>query len=270
MKIALVDLCGAKDFREHKSYVDSMAFLAEEGIDFEDYASGLTGLDAKIEGLNKALASDADLVWVMRGGFICIDTLDRIDWEKVVASGKKFYGLSDFTHFSTVAVPKGVTCYYGQGLSHIKEFFPTEPERKFIADFLKTGIPVCTSPEPLACANAGLDIAKEKIIGGHLLIFTLMESQLEIDLKDRYLFLEYHTGTTGNNLEELGYYFDQLLYVLKKNLPKGFVLGHTSIKGEDGSFIPVEVINDFCSKKLSALDLPAYYLDHYKNTVTLR
>lgn len=113
MKVALVNLCKTEDFTKHKSYNDSISFLNENNIEFLDFASGIETVDEMVESFHKALNSDANLIWVIRGGNKCIQTLNKIDWNKVVNSKKVFYGLSDFTHFSTMVVSKGVTCYYG-------------------------------------------------------------------------------------------------------------------------------------------------------------
>jgi hypothetical protein len=109
----------------------------ENKIEYLDFASGVEKIDGMVEKFNQSIISDAEIVWIIRGGNKCIQTLDKLDWDNIVKSNKPFYGLSDFTHFSTMAVSKGITCFYGQGLTRIKQYFPTENDRKFIADFLK-------------------------------------------------------------------------------------------------------------------------------------
>lgn len=270
MKVALVNLCKTEDFIKHGSYEDSISFLRENNIDFIDFASGIETIDKMVDGFHKALDSDADLIWCIRGGNKCIQMLDKVDWHRIIDSKKVFYGLSDFTHFSAMAVWKGVTCYYGQGLTNIKSYFSNPSERQFITDFLTTGIPVSENATPLANSKSNLDVLGEKIIGGHLLIFTFMQSQLKIDLGERFIFIEYHSGAVGENLDDLGYYLDQLLYVLKDNMPKGFILGHTEMRNIDGSSIPINVINEYLSEKIVKTGLPIYYLDHFKNTITFK
>lgn len=268
MKIALTNLCKEEDFAKLSSLDESISFLNENKIEYLDFASGAETVDVMAEKFNQSLKTDAGIVWIIRGGNKCIQTLDKLDWEEVIKSGKRFYGLSDFTHFSTMAVSKGITCFYGQGLTRIKSYFPKEEDRKFIADLLETGIPISEKAKALAFANDNLDVSKEKIIGGHLLIFTLMQSQLKIDVKNRYIFIEYHTGAVGEDLDDFGYYLEQLLYVLKNNLPKGFIFGRTEMRNMDGSQIPIGEINKYSVEKLSKYNLPIYYLDHFKNTIT--
>ena len=270
MKVALVNLCKTEDFTKHKSYNDSISFLNENNIEFLDFASGVETINEMVDGFHKAIDSDVDLIWVIRGGNKCIQTLNKIDWNKVLDSKKVFYGLSDFTHFSTMAVSKGVTCYYGQGLTNIKSYFPNPSERQFIVKFLVSGSPISEKATVLANSKSDLDILDKKVIGGHLLIFTSMQSQLKVDLKDRFVFIEYHTGAVGEDLDDLGYYIDQLLYVLKDNMPKGFILGRTEMRNLDNSQISIDEINKYSAEKLATAGLPVYYLDHFKNTVTFK
>ena len=86
MKIALVNLCAADDFAQQFDYQDSMDFLREEQIEYLDFASGVTTLDQRVGKFNLALESDAELIWVIRGGYVCLETLDKINWEKVVSN----------------------------------------------------------------------------------------------------------------------------------------------------------------------------------------
>jgi muramoyltetrapeptide carboxypeptidase LdcA involved in peptidoglycan recycling len=272
MKIALVNLCKIEDFAVHKSYTDSISFLKENNINYLDFASGAPTLQGMVEKFNEALDSDAELLWFIRGGNKCIQTLDLLDWDKVKESGKKFYGLSDFTHFAVKAKSIGLTCYYGQGLTSIKDYFPTEQDRKFIVDFLQTGVPVAAEVTSLnqGLGTSSLNLSEVNVVGGHLFIFTLMQSQLQINLKDSYVFIEYHTGLMGEKLDDLGYYIDQLLYVLKDNLPLGFILGRTEMVNPDGTRVNIDEINKYCADKLARINIPVYYIDHFTNTFTFR
>ncbi len=269
MKIALVNLCKEEDFSKHKTYQDCISFLEEEGIDYLDFCSGHDDLDILVKKFNDSLSSEADIVWFVCGGWTCLKVLDKIDWDKVVASKKKFYGLSDFTHFSSKATSLGLNCYYGQGLAHIKQFFPTTESRQFIVDFLKTGVPNYSLAEPLSPNTKALDISKVKIVGGHMLIFTFMQNQLSVNLKDKYLFLEYHHSANGLSLQEIEYYLNQVLFTIKDNLPQGFILGRHMLKDFEGEEIKVEEINNFLTSKLLKYNLPVYYMNHFHNIVPL-
>jgi hypothetical protein len=84
-------------------------------------------------------------------------------------------------------------------------------------------------------------------------------------LKNRYLFIEYHTGAIGEDLDDFGYYLDQLLYVVKDNMPKGFIFGRTEMRNFDNSQIPIEEINKYSVEKLSK-----YYSANLLSSTILR
>ncbi len=268
MKIALTNLCKTEDFAKHVSYQEALNFLDEEGVEYLDFCSGDSDLDNLVSRFNESLSSEVDIIWVVCGGWSCLKALDKIDWKKVVESNKKFYGLSDFTHFSSKAVSLGVKCYYGQGLTYIKQFFPTTDSRKFIVNFLKTGFPSANLAKSLLVNSKELDVNREKIVGGHMLIFAFMQNQININLKERYIFLEYHHGANGVELKELEYYLNQVLYTINNNFPKGFILGRSLLKNLDGTELRIEEINDFLVSKLLRYRLPIYYIDHFNNIVT--
>jgi muramoyltetrapeptide carboxypeptidase LdcA involved in peptidoglycan recycling len=264
------NLCVEEDFNNHASYQSSIGFLRENNIDFTDFTKGANTIETMVEQFHYALDSDTELIWVVRGGYSCIQTLQKLDWNKIAASDKKFYGLSDFTHFAMMAVSKNITCYYGQGLSRITEYFPEPQQRTFITNFLNSGKPVCAPAQPLYKATEALTLDNEKVIGGHLSLLSFMQTQVSIDPHDRYIFFEYHTAALGEKLIDLGYYIDQLLFVLGDNKPKGFILGHTEMRNLDLTIIPLADINAFCVKKLAHLELPIYFIDHFHNTITMQ
>jgi len=268
MKIGLVNLCKTEDFAKYKHYNESIQYLEEENIQYIDFASGIDTVEEMVEKFHQAISSDVDLVWVIRGGLSCIKTLDLIHWDMVAKSKKKFLGLSDFTHFSTKAVSKGLTCFYGQGLTNIKQYFPTKKDREFITQLLKTGVPYSKKAKSMYKAKNDLNIDSKNIVGGHLLIFSFMQGQLKFQLNETFVFIEYHHSAIGEGLDELGYYLNQLMFLLKDNLPKGFILGRTELKDFENKAIPIKKINKFYIEQLKEYDLPIYYLDHFTNTIT--
>ena len=60
--------------------------------------------DARLEALNDAIHSDADIVMFTRGGYGLSRLLHRIDWQAVAASKKIFCGFSDITAFNLAAL----------------------------------------------------------------------------------------------------------------------------------------------------------------------
>ncbi len=269
MKIALVNLCNPEDFKKHLYYQDVLDYLHEEKIDYLDLASGKDTLESLIDTFNQSLDTDAELFWFIRGGFSCLNALDKIDWEKVTSGNKKFYGLSDFTHFAHEAVAKGVKCFYGQGLTKIKKHYPERADRNFITEFLKTGSPNPAKAKPLLNATTDLDLSQIQIAGGHMGIFAFMQSNNKIDLSNRHLFLEYHSSSLEPHLLNLDYEVDHVLYSIKENLPKSIILGQSLIRKIDGTFYPEEELTGSILSKFSKTSLPVYYINHFNNVIPL-
>ena len=272
MTLALVDLCGEDDVLDREGDVywkRPLEILNEAGISFIDFASGAKTIPQKVERFHEALKSDADFIWVVRGGYVCVETLDLIDWDLVAEKKKPLYGISDFTHLSWLAVPKGVPCYYGQSFTKFEEKFPTAEDRAFLLSFLKTGIPPSLIAQPLSPRARETDLSQSPMIGGHLVIVLLMLLQYPVDLKDRYLFLEYHPGCAGEGMYDIGYYLEHLVRILTrtKNLPKGIVFGQSLLPQMDGTMIPWKEINQYCAARVSSLEIPVYEVDHFRNVI---
>ncbi|MFA5129839.1 MAG: LD-carboxypeptidase [Patescibacteria group bacterium] len=272
MKLALVDICGEGDIKNREGdeyWKRPLDLLKNEKISFLDFASGARTVEDKVQGFHDALKSDADLIWLVRGGYSCIQAFDKIDWNLVRQTAKPLYGLSDFTHLAWMAVQQGVRCYYGQGLTHFEKTFPNSSDADFLFSFLRTGTLPPFIVQPLSTSATQTDLSSAQIIGGHLVVALLMLLQYPIDLHDRYLFLEYHPGGLGEGLRDIGYYLEHLMNILKrtKNLPKGFIFGQSMLPQLDETSIPWKEINTFCAERVSRLDLPVYEIDHFKTVI---
>ena len=68
-------------------------------------------------------------------------------------------------------------------------------------------------------------------------------------------------------MEDLGYLLDQLFYVINNNAPKAIILGHIELSKLDGGTISSDEINSYCKNKIHALNIPVYYIDHFKNII---
>ncbi len=266
MKIALVNLCNIEDFSKTDDYSSSLAFLKENAIDYVDYASGREILGDLLDGFHLALKDkDVELVWFVQGGNSLIRFLDKIDWDLVRQSNKEYYGLSDFTHFALKAVSLGKVCYYGQGLKHVKDFFPTPNSHKFIADFLKKkklGQPAVKS----LIGGAITDFDKIKIAGGHSFISAVMLPNLNLDLNGRYLFFEHHY-VHGEDLDDAAYFLNAIKLYMRNHIPKGIILGHSLMYDNNGKSIEINEINKYFVNELTDLELPIYYVDHFNSII---
>lgn len=87
-----------------------------------------------------------------------------------------------------------------------------------------------------------------------------------VDLSDRYLFIEYHY-VPGESLPDLGYWIEQLNYVIRENKPKGFIIGRSMFYELDGAIMDVKKVTDCFVEHLSHHGLPMAYLDHFRQIV---
>lgn len=271
MKIALVDLFGEGDVceREGEEYWKKpLEIIREEGINVVDFASGMKTTEQKVDAFHRALQSDVDLVWFVRGGYLGVDVLPLIDWASVKHSKMLFYGLSDFAHFAWMAILNGSRCFYGQGLTHLESTFPKSEDRTFFFSFLKTGKLKPLPTESLS-PDASRDFLNESMIGGHLTVTLLMLLRYPVNLRDRYLFLEYHPGGLNEQLRDIGYLLEHLVQTLEQthNIPKGIVFGQSMLPQSNEVSMSWKEINRFCAEKVLRLNIPVYEVDHFKNVI---
>ncbi len=265
MKVALVNFAKYEKFNSIDSFKKDLEFLKENNIDYVDYCFNYNKKKDLLSGFRKALANpDIDLIWFVCGGNKTIKFLDDVDWNEVKKANKIYAGASDFTHFSFKAVENDQVCYYGTSLQSIKEYHPTISSRKYLVDFLQTGKIEKYNHKNLYKTVSNLD--NEKIIGGHSFLTTFMLSETEINLKDRFLLIEHHY-IPGESLEDLEYFIDQLKRVIKGNLPKGFILGHSMLFNKKGKMININIINKKFVECLKEYQLPIAYIDHFKQIV---
>lgn len=268
MKIALVNLCKIQDFSKTKYFQDSFEFLKENGIDFIDYISGRETETDLLNGFHEAVNnSEVELVWFIQGGNDMVKFLDKIDWELIKITNKEYFGLSDFTHFAFKAVALNRVCHYGPGLKQIKSYLPTIEERQFVVDFLKNKQ---TPPyfTQLLSGNGDINLENEKIIGGHSFVSAIMLPITNIDLGNRFLFFEHHY-IPGEGLADAAYFLDAVKLYTSHNKPLGIVLGHSLLFDENNNPLDIELINKYLMERLVGMDLPVYYVDHFKTIIKL-
>ncbi|RKW25034.1 hypothetical protein D8B46_00370 [Candidatus Gracilibacteria bacterium] len=265
MKIGLISLSDNGNFLNHDSYKEGLNFLDENNINYEDFIIESDKKEKILENFYKIIELDVDLVWFVTGGNKLINILGFLDWEKIKKSGKKFIGFSDFTHFAYVANLYGIECYYGPGLKNILKFYPSIENREFLCSFLKNGELKEINYKILFgnIESSKSFFEKKQIIGGHLNIFIFLHSFYKVSLKNKFLFLEFHPSSFGENKENLEYYLEQLVFILEKTeLPKGFILGHSILEGTDEN-----KINKIFLKKLKNFNLPIIYVNHFYNII---
>lgn len=271
MKIALVNLSKLQKFRTLKTFKKDFSFLLDNEIEFVDYCLDSDRPQDLLRGFHQALKNpEVDLVWFVRGGEKMSRFLDKIDWDLVKRANKQYIGFSDPTSFFFMAGKLGQTCYYGTNVFRIYERmnskeFSNQDRKKLTAFFTKREL-VPYQQENLfkECP----DLSREKIIGGHLVINTMMLQRMKIDLSKYFLLFEYHL-TTGDTVGELEFFIDWLKLAIKDNLPKGFVLGYSQVYDSNGRRLKQSVVNKIIVDNLKDLNRPITYINHIKQPIKL-
>lgn len=272
IKVGLVNLSKLEKFRENPSFQNDVRFLTENNIDFVDYCLDYDKPEDLLRGFHEALKNpEIDLIFFVRGGEKITRFVNDIDWSLVKKANKKYIGFSDPTNFFFFALNYGQTCYYGTNLLNIYDRFNsdkfTEADREALVNFFKTGEEVSYNCKALL--KEPVDLAREKIIGGHLCVDVFMLQYFsELNLSDTYLLLEYHMGKTSAFME-LEFFIDQLKLVIKQNLPKGFILGWSQLFNPDGSPMDTDKVNQCFVDNLKEFDLPIMYVDHIVSPIKL-
>lgn len=272
IKVGLVNLSKLEKFRENPSFQNDICFLTENNIDFVDYCLDYDKPEDLLRGFHKALKNpEIDLIFFVRGGEKLTRFVNDIDWSLVKRANKKYIGFSDPTNFFFFATRYGQTCYYGTNLLNIHDRFNsdkfTEVDRKALVNFFKTGEEVPYNCKALF--KEPVDLAQEKIIGGHLCISTFMLQYFsEFKISDNYLLLEYHLGRFSS-FADLEFFIDQLKLIIRQDLPKGFVLGWSQLFNPNDSLMDADKVNQCFVDNLKEFDLPIMYVDHIVSPIKL-
>lgn len=272
IKVGLVNLSKLEKFRENPSFQNDVRFLTENDIDFIDYCLDYDKPEDLLRGFHEALKNpEIDLIFFVRGGEKIIRLINDIDWSLVKRANKKYIGFSDPTNFFFFATRYGQTCYYGTNLLYLYNRFNsgkfTEVDRKALVNFFKTGEEVPYNCKALF--KEPVDLTQEKIIGGHIEVTTFMLQLFsELKFSDNYLLLEYHLNE-ASSLFELELFIDQLKYIIRYNLPKGFVICWNQIFNPDDSLMDTDKVNQCFVDNLKEFGLPIMYVDHIVSPIKL-
>lgn len=265
MTTALVNLSKLQKIKDFKTFDNDLEYLLELWIDFKWHSFDSSTREELLESFNRALSDDdIDLVWFACWGEIMLSFLNDIDFDLVKDSNKRFMWASDFTHFAIRSVSLWKECYYWTFFKNLEKYFPNIKDLEFLKDFVKNGILKPYAYRDIIWKVENLD--DEKMVWWHLTITSFMLSNHHIDLHDRYLFLEYHY-IKWESLNDLWYWIDQIKYVISWNMPKWFVLWHSTFFEPDWSVMEVDRINDLFIEKFKGYSLPIAYLDHFNQII---
>ena len=148
-----------------------------------------------------------DAIFCYKGGYGCSRIIDKLDFDLIKKNPKLIVGFSDITvllnviyqkcSFPTLHGDMGI-CLRHAPLNTVNNFFDLM-ENGFLA-------PLKNSEQELTIINNGC--AEGILVGGNLsLIYNLLGTPYEIDMKDKILFIE--------DVEEAPYSIDRMLCALK-------------------------------------------------------
>lgn len=218
--------------------------------DDDEYHTG--SIEERIEDINEAFNSDADIVFTAMGGYNCNQLLPYIDYDLIKKNPKIISGFSDITALLVAIYAKtGIKTYYGPhfssfGMLHgidytadnfvkiindkkndIKssKFYRDDPwyiDQNKINDIKNDGLIVI---------NKG--ITTGIILGGNLCTLNLLQgTEYMPKMKDIILFIEDDDLSEDDFLYEFDRNLESLLQTDIGNNLKGIVVGKCQIKSE--------------------------------------
>ncbi len=165
--------------------------------------------EARLNALNVALESDANVMLFARGGYGLSRILHRIDWQRVAASGKVFCGYSDVAAFSLAALAKANYVTYAAPL--LVDIAPNDPA---VAEFVTNEFfdvltnPAHAYPECESDIDHGTHIVEGTLWGTNLaMVSHLVGTPFMPQINDGILVIE--------DIAESPYRVERMLWQLK-------------------------------------------------------
>lgn len=208
-------VCPAFHPRTNEEVNEFLAMLTKRGYKYklgktmmlkEGYLAGSDEERAQ-DLMDMFLDPKIDAIFCYKGGYGCSRIIDKLDFDLIKKNPKLIVGFSDITvllnviyqkcSFPTLHGDMGI-CLRHAPLNTVNNFFDLM-ENGFLA-------PLKNSEQELTIINNGC--AEGILVGGNLsLIYNLLGTPYEIDMKDKILFIE--------EVEETPYSIDRMLCALK-------------------------------------------------------
>ena len=249
-------VCPAFHPRTNEEVNEFLAMLTKRGYKYklgktmmlkEGYLAGSDEERAQ-DLMDMFLDSKIDAIFCYKGGYGCSRIIDKLDFDLIKKNPKLIVGFSDITvllnviyqkcSFPTLHGDMGI-CLRHAPLNTVNNFFDLM-ENGFLA-------PLKNSEQELTIINNGC--AEGILVGGNLsLIYNLLGTPYEIDMKDKILFIE--------DVEEAPYSIDRMLCALKlagklKEL-KGVICGTFSSCTSDSN----QTVDELLDFYLHPLNIP--------------
>lgn len=179
--------------------------------------------------------SNVDILYASRGGYGCMQILDKIPVKLIAKSGKPIFGYSDITALHALWQKAGVPSVHAHMMKHLGE----KPEHttslavKELLESLQSSDnmgrkePVLTNSALTKAMNKSFEYP---LIGGNLAVLSgLHGTEYDFDYKDKILFIE--------DIQESPYKVDRMMNQLRLggvfNQIKGLVVGQFTGCDED-------------------------------------
>lgn len=249
-------VCPAFHPRTNEEVNEFLAMLTKRGYKYklgktmmlkEGYLAGSDEERAQ-DLMDMFLDPKIDAIFCYKGGYGCSRIIDKLDFDLIKKNPKLIVGFSDITvllnviyqkcSFPTLHGDMGI-CLRHAPLNTVNNFFDLM-ENGFLA-------PLKNSEQELTIINNGC--AEGILVGGNLsLIYNLLGTPYEIDMKDKILFIE--------DVEEAPYSIDRMLCALKlagklKEL-KGVICGTFSSCTSDSD----QTVDELLDFYLHSLNIP--------------
>ncbi len=213
--------------------------------------------ERRIQEINEAYSSDADVIFAVLGGQGAIHTIDKIDYDAIKNSKKIIVGLSDITIIlNSIFKNTKTRCLHGPNIGKIENL------NKKTVDFLNKAI----NKENYKILFKNEDIlkkgvAKAKIMGGNIeLLGRSLGTHFEIETDNCILFLEDYKMKSWRVFDILW----QLKISGKFDKVKGIILGN---------FLECEEnINDYLKEFFKDFTIPVIFnqeIGHSEPNITI-
>lgn len=190
----------ARDFLEGKGF---RVRISEHCLDQENYFSG--SIASRLHDFQKAIDDpDVKAILCARGGYGCVQLVDKLQWANMLRFPKWVIGFSDVTVFHQRMGTLGLKSIHGSMPLNFEKNTPEALET--LIDALTGNSYYIETP---STPSNKIGTAEGKLLGGNLsILYSLIGTNDQVDFSGSILFIE--------DLAEQIYHIDRMFYALSK------------------------------------------------------